>query len=147
MSAVNESFSSQMCEISSRDSSLVSNSLRHQKQANFSIYPWLAVQKSGRKVGNALKCYSDADCEVWSVFAALPMEIYVIFWWRRRRSRSSSSRKWRRSRRITVSSRSSALTLLRPERERVELNWILREICPIILHPGRVCVLYVNEKL
>ncbi len=61
-------------------------------------FPSIRVSQSrnpGERRENALNCYSDADCEVWSVFPELHMEINALFWW-------SGSRKWMRSSWITV---------------------------------------------
>ncbi len=102
-------------------------------------FPSIRVSQSrnpGERRENALNCYSDADCEVWSVFPELPMEINEVFWW-------SGSRKWMRSSWITV--KLAQLRSRSPQaRARARERESERESCPLLLHPGHVCVCTVS---
>ncbi len=135
MSAVNECFPVRCMKSLHGTHRSYRSPSQHQKQTNF---PSIRVSQSrnpGERRENALNCYSDADCEVWSVFAELLMEINALFWW-------SGSRKWMRLELNYCKARAAPLSLSSgPSEARARERERERESCPLLLHPVTcVCV-------
>ncbi len=131
MSAVNECFPVRCMKSLHGTHRSYRSPSQHQKQTNFSIYPCLAVQKSGRKEGKRSELLF--RCWLWSL-VCFPRASYGnkwVFWW-------SGSRKWMRSSWITVKlaqlrsrspqARASARERER-ERERAAHYYCIRVTC------------------